>query len=95
MTPLGRILSWPFRMGAVLLQPDKQAHFYWGATIGLCALKLDWLIALAVVLLMATLKEGYDFLNPPHQCEVWDLIATLLGGCMSVWLIFLRLHHAA
>ncbi len=95
MTRLGRILAWPFStLGNLMLQPDKVCHLYWGMGMGLCALYLTWWLALLVVAIAAVLKEGYDFLNPPHQCELMDFIATMIGGSIAIVLIAQRLHHA-
>ncbi len=77
----------------ILLQPDKVAHIYWGATIGLCGLWMEWW-ALAVVVALAALKELYDLFHPPNQCDVWDFMATMIGGAGSIALIIFRLHHA-
>ena len=87
------ILQLPFRaMATAMLEPDKIAHFYWGASMGISALWFGWW-ALLPIAIAATLKEGWDFMNPPHQCELLDFVATFIGGCIAVEVIMLRLHH--
>ncbi len=94
MKLLGRIIASLFHgVVALIMQPDKTAHFYWGASMGLCALWIDWWSLMAVAI-AATLKEGYDFLNPPHQCEFADFLATMFGGGIAICLIMYRLHYA-
>lgn len=84
------ILTWPLRLAcAIVLQPDKTAHFYWGASIGLCGLWMGWW-AMAVVVALAASKELYDLSHPPHQCEAWDFAATLVGGACAVGVICLH-----
>jgi len=95
MTLLGHILALPFRLlgglAVALLQPDKQAHFYWGATMGLAGLWMGWL-ALVIITGIAAAKEFWDLMHPPHECELWDFLATCAGGCLAIALITIHLH---
>lgn len=88
------IITWPVRMvGAIALQPDKVAHFYWGASIGLCGLWMGWW-GLTVVAIFAACKELYDLCHPPHNCDAWDFAATMVGGLCAIGVILWHAHHA-
>ncbi len=84
----------PFSLLAhILLRPDRTSHIYWGWTIGsIAGWWMGWW-AIAVVIMLAALKEVYDLFHPPHECDVWDFIATLIGGAGSIGLIVWRLSH--
>lgn len=71
------------------IPPDKQAHFYWGATLGLGALWLG-LLGLIPVITCAIAKEAWDRRHPPHTPELMDFVATVIGGCFTVLLVYLR-----
>ncbi len=73
----------------IYIAPDKYGHFGCGAIIGLSALWLGW-SALLVVVILATAKEIYDVCHPPHSPEWLDIAATLLGGGLSIGLIYLH-----
>lgn len=79
---------------------DKQLHIWAGAVIGLSALVLHWLWALALVLIVALAKEAKDHYGafwildywpsaPPWiwrkgTVELWDAWATLAGGALVI-----------
>lgn len=71
---------------------DKLQHFIGGAIIALIITLLfqDALIGLGVAILVGVAKEGYDFCHPDkHTCDVWDFIATAIGGVAGVLLTLL------
>ena len=73
---------------------DKQGHFFAGATILLAAKEVTTLpVAFATVMLIAAMKEGYDYLHPAiHSCDVWDWVATTVGGAAALaWILAVRL----
>lgn len=91
MKRLLSILTWPLRtFAAMLLQPDKVCHIYWGAAIGYSFGLWMGLWALSLVVVFAASKEVYDLLHPPHHCDLWDFAATLVGGACSIGVIFLH-----
>ena len=67
---------------------DKLQHYIGGALIALIAALLfkDALIGLVVAVCIGASKEGYDFCHSDkHTCDVWDFIATALGGAVGAW----------
>ncbi len=84
-------IRWPFStLAAILLQPDKVCHIYWGASVGFTfGLWMGWW-AMIAVLAAAVLKELYDLFHPPNKCEAWDVAATLLGGALAI--VVIQLH---
>ncbi len=89
------LLLWPIRtILHIFMQPDKIAHFYWGGCLGLSGLWMGWW-ALAIVAALAACKELYDLFHPPHQCELWDFIATVLGGACAIGVIHLHHHFSS
>lgn len=55
-------------------------------TLMMIGLPLDWRmigVALAIVAAIAALKELYDLLHKPHTPDVFDFVATLLGGVLG------------
>lgn len=38
---------------------------------------------LALAVIGAVVKEIYDHYNPPHCCDKWDAVATILGGLLG------------
>ncbi len=86
-------ITWPIRAALhIVLQPDKVAHFYFGATVGYAGLWMGWW-GLALVTLAGASKELYDLVHPPHECDGWDFVATMLGGACAIELILWRLHY--
>lgn len=73
------------------IRADYQAHFYWGAAMGLSALWLGWW-AMAPIAIAAFSKEVWDRAHPPHQVEALDAVSTILGGACSAGLVFIRMH---
>jgi hypothetical protein len=69
---------------------DKQLHFFVGGTImGFCAAAFGIGIGIGAVVLIAAGKEIYDYMHRDvHTPDIWDFIATLLGG-IFVWIGFL------
>ena len=60
---------------------DKQMHALSGATLGaILYLFIGW-YAVAIVSAVALAKELYDYANKSiHTPDVWDWVATTLGG---------------
>ena len=61
---------------------DKQMHFLSGAILGiLFAPFIGWWSGMLVVSFVAMIKEIYDFLHRnKHTPDIWDWVATTLGG---------------
>ncbi len=91
MTPLGRIISWPF-LAVAAIPADKWAHFGIGAVLGLSSLWIGWLGVLPVISFAAA-KEAWDYAHPPNRWDTWDFLATLAGGALSLGLIALHAGH--
>jgi hypothetical protein len=65
---------------------DKQLHFLSGATIAFTVSLFGgiWL-GFVVTAIVGLLKEVYDNYHPDkHTADVWDFIATGLGGLFAV-----------
>ncbi len=75
-----------------MIPPDKFGHFGIGAILGLSALWLGWL-GLLPVLAFAAGKEAWDHAHPPHKAEMWDFLATMLGGLLAIGLVILHRMH--
>jgi len=74
-----------------IIPPDKMSHLGVGAILGLSG--LWWgLCGLLPVVIFAVGKELWDHAHPPHKAEVWDAIATVAGGLLSVGLILLKAY---
>jgi len=70
---------------------DKQAHALGGAVI---ALALGYvfppLIGIFAAVVAGALKEAYDRLHPDsHVVDVWDFVATSLGGIAGGIFVYL------
>ncbi len=63
---------------------DKQAHFATG-TIGGVAIScfLGFYAGVAIMAIIAFAKEAYDAHNTGHTSDVWDWVATVLGGALG------------
>jgi hypothetical protein len=75
---------------------DKQAHFATGFIGGaLFSLSRCPISSAAVVSIGAGLKEGYDYAHKEnHTPDIWDWVATSLGGVLGVLLTTLVLFSA-
>jgi VanZ family protein len=63
---------------------DKQAHFSMGAILGFLFNYVIGCWAIVVVALIALAKEVYDYNHPNHTADVWDWVATVLGGVLGL-----------
>ena len=63
---------------------DKQAHFWCGSILGLLLSFAIGCWAILVVALIALAKEVYDYNHPNHTADVWDWVATVLGGVLGL-----------
>ena len=73
---------------------DKVRHALGGAFISSlsCAFALllhrpsfvACLIAMLIVSSVAAIKEIYDHFYPPHECSLWDWLATVIGGLIPL-----------
>lgn len=71
---------------------DKLLHFLAGAVIGFSATEmLNWIAGILSVILAAIGKEVYDKYHPNHTVDIYDAIATVLGGILAI--IWMYLTH--
>ena len=63
---------------------DKQAHFWSGAILGFLFNYFIGCWAILIVALIALAKEVYDYNHPNHTADVWDWVATVLGGVLGL-----------
>ena len=42
--------------------------------------------AFVIVFFLGLVKEVFDYSDPRHQCEVWDLIADILGAGLGAFI---------
>ena len=67
---------------------DKFMHFLSGAILGIILTPFIGWASILWVSAIAMLKEVYDYLNPDkHTPDVWDWVATSLGGVAGVLLV--------
>ena len=67
---------------------DKLLHFFAGSYVALLAMQwVQWGFALALVALVALVTELYDRISGKGTPELWDFLATLIGGMVTVALI--------
>lgn len=67
---------------------DKQMHIVAGFIIAAVLTPFIGFYAVAIVAIIAALKEIYDYLHPEsHTADVWDWVATVLGGVVGFVLI--------
>ena len=60
---------------------DKVLHFLAGAVIGFSVTELlGWMVGILSVIVAAIGKEVYDKYHPNHTVDIYDAVATLLGG---------------
>ena len=102
MTLLGRIISWPFvtllRVLAwpfslpALIRCDRWAHLWIGSTLAMSGLWLGWYGALPVII-WALGKELSDDLRSDNKADLWDALATTVGGAIPLCLIMWHKAH--
>jgi hypothetical protein len=67
---------------------DKQQHFLSGAILGIVLTPFIGAYSIVVVAVIAALKEIYDARHPDkHTADIWDWVATSLGGVLGYTLI--------
>lgn len=63
---------------------DKQLHFICGFIIAAVLTPFIGFYAVVVVAIIALAKEIYDYMHKDiHTPDVWDLVATALGGLVG------------
>jgi len=73
----------------ITIPSDKQAHFFLGAAVAsTVALYSNPLLGLGLCFVVAVGKELYDATGRGTP-EVWDAVATMLGGALVLPLILL------
>ena len=66
---------------------DKQQHFISGFILGIILTPFIGWASILWVSAIATAKEIYDYLNPDkHTADIWDWVATSLGGLLGTLL---------
>lgn len=69
---------------------DKQQHFLSGAILGILFASVFGWASILWVAAIACAKEIYDYLNPDkHTADIWDWVATSLGGILGTVIISL------
>ena len=69
---------------------DKFMHFICGFIIAAVLTPFIGFYAVVVVAIIALLKEIYDALHPDkHTADIWDWVATTLGGLVGFVIIAL------
>jgi VanZ family protein len=69
---------------------DKQAHFATGAIGGVViSCFLGFYAGVAIMAILAFAKEAYDAHNTGHTSDVWDWVATTLGGIIGSLVILI------
>ena len=63
---------------------DKQAHFNGGAILAFVAYFVIGYWALLLVAIVAGAKEWYDYKHPNHTSDIYDWVATVLGGLLGL-----------
>jgi hypothetical protein len=67
---------------------DKQMHFLSGFIIAAVLTPFIGAYSIVVVAVIAALKEIYDARHPDkHTADIWDWVATSLGGVLGYTLI--------
>lgn len=75
-----------------LIPYDKLLHFVGGqalAAAGIIAFPRQLVAVTAVVSLLGVGKEVYDYYHPPHECSVYDWLATTFGAVSVTPLILI------
>jgi hypothetical protein len=63
---------------------DKQMHFVCGFIIAAVLTPFIGAYSILVVAIIAALKEIYDYMHPDkHTADIWDWVATTLGGVVG------------
>lgn len=63
---------------------DKQAHVLSGFIIAVALTPFIGAYSIAVVAMIALLKEIYDYMHPAsHTSDFWDWLVTVLGGIVG------------
>ena len=69
---------------------DKFMHFISGLLIAVVLTPFIGFYSVLIVALIALAKEVYDYLHPDlHTADIWDWVATTLGGIVGAILISL------
>jgi hypothetical protein len=69
---------------------DKQAHALSGFIIAIALAQFIGFYAVTAVAIIALVKEVYDYCNADkHTADLWDWIATVLGGLVGFVVIAL------
>ncbi len=69
---------------------DKFLHFTCGFIIAAVLTPFIGAYSILVVAVIAALKEIYDYLHPDkHTADIWDWVATSLGGVLGMLIITL------
>ena len=64
---------------------DKQAHFATGVLGGVAiSCFLGFYAGVTIMTTIAFAKEAYDAHNTGHTSDVWDWVATVLGGVLGL-----------
>lgn len=66
---------------------DKAFHFIAGQVIALGSVWMGLPWSIVIVVLIAAGKEVWDKHNPPHQCDVWDAVVTVVGA-VPIWIAY-------
>ena len=69
---------------------DKFLHFICGFIIAAVLTPFIGAASILVVAVIAALKEVYDYMHPDsHTADIWDWVATTLGGIVGFVIISL------
>jgi hypothetical protein len=69
---------------------DKQMHFTCGFIIAAVLTPFIGAASVFIVAIIAALKEVYDYMHPDkHTADIWDWVATSLGGVLGMLIITL------
>jgi hypothetical protein len=66
------------------VRADLQAHFATGAILAFVAYFVIGYWALLLVAIVAGAKEWYDYKHPNHTSDIYDWVATVLGGLLGL-----------
>jgi hypothetical protein len=66
------------------VRADLQAHFFTGVLGGVAiSCFLGFYAGVTIMAILAFAKEVYDAHNTGHTSDVWDWVATVLGGALG------------
>lgn len=74
-----------------MLNIDKALHFLVGLVITATIAMYSPLLGLLVGIVVAVLKEVYDYYTPNHTCDAMDAIATFVG-CIVGYILTKEIH---